>query len=255
MLTMTRTEAIPYASMKAGHELGLGDHPGVHGFARPRTQGRQLHPVHADRLADDLRDGPRGGEDPSGDRGGTSRDGAAARRGHGRGPLRLFDSAARPNSAQADFDGSPMVTDTMCDEDIFNLARVLRKRDEGFMEITQGTGDARHDLEFRRAAGREAQRPILWQAVLPARNNPEIHRRSLRWIERNRAKGRSIFGQGATLRSGFAFSLEDWNLYDTLPNGAMLTTGTKEEKLDKMQDPELRAAVIQANDNATPTSR
>ena len=59
-----------------------------------------------------------------------------------------------PNSAQADFDGSPMVTDTMCDEDIFNLARVLRKRDEGFMEITQGTGDARHDLDFRRAVGR-----------------------------------------------------------------------------------------------------
>ena len=41
------------------------------------------------------------------------------------------------NSAQADFDGSPMVTDTMCDEDILNLARVLRERDEGFIEITQ----------------------------------------------------------------------------------------------------------------------
>src|SRR3984893_12950121 len=53
-----------------------------------------------------------------------------------------------PNSVQADFDGSPMVTDTMCDEDIFNLARVLRKRDEGFMEITQGTGSARRDLDF-----------------------------------------------------------------------------------------------------------
>ena len=64
-----------------------------------------------------------------------------------------------PNSVQADFDGSPMVTDTMCDEDIFNLARVLRKRDEGFMEITQGTGNARHDLGLRRAAGRRSAAP------------------------------------------------------------------------------------------------
>ena len=33
-----------------------------------------------------------------------------------------------------------MVTDTMCDEDILNLARVLRQRDEGFIQITQATG-------------------------------------------------------------------------------------------------------------------
>src|SRR6266851_831792 len=84
-----------------------------------------------------------------------------------------------PNSVQADLDGSPMVTETMCDEDIFNLARVLRKRDEGFMEITQGTGDARHDLNFVERLADIAQRPILWQAVVPTRNNPEIHRRSL----------------------------------------------------------------------------
>ena len=52
------------------------------------------------------------------------------------------------NSAQADFDGSPMVTDTMCDEDILNLARVLRARDEGFIEITQATGHIKEDLAF-----------------------------------------------------------------------------------------------------------
>ena len=63
MLTMTRTEAIPYESMKAGMTLGLGDHSAVPRFARPRTQGRQLHPVHADRIADDLRDGSRRRED------------------------------------------------------------------------------------------------------------------------------------------------------------------------------------------------
>ncbi len=80
MLTMTRTEAIPYASMKAGMQLGLGDDPAVPRFARSRTEGHQLHPVHADRIADDLRDGTRGGQDASRDRGGTRRDGAAARR-------------------------------------------------------------------------------------------------------------------------------------------------------------------------------
>ncbi len=154
-----------------------------------------------------------------------------------------------PNSVQADFDGSPMVTDTMCDEDILNLARVLRQRDEGFMEITQGTGDAKVDLSFVEKLADESQRPILWQAIIPTRNNPEIHRRSMRFVERNRAKGRQIFGQAGTVRSGFAFTLENWNLYDTLPEWRVLTTGTREEKLNKMQDPTLRKAVIHANDN------
>ncbi len=66
----------------------------------------------------------------------------------------------------------------------------------------------------------EAQRPILWQAVVPTRNNPEIHRRSLRWIARNRDKGLQIFGQAGTVRSDFAFSLDNWNLYDSVPIAA-----------------------------------
>ena len=56
------------------------------------------------------------------------------------------------NSTQADFDGTPMVTDTMCDEDILCLAEVLAARDEGFIQITQATGQIKHDLAVRRDA-------------------------------------------------------------------------------------------------------
>jgi N-acyl-D-amino-acid deacylase len=67
------------------------------------------------------------------------------------------------NSGQADFDGSPMVTDTMCDEDILNLAQVLRARDEGFIEITQATGHIKADTAFVERLADTAQRPILFQ--------------------------------------------------------------------------------------------
>jgi len=157
-----------------------------------------------------------------------------------------------PDSVQADFDGSPMVTDTMCDEDIFNLARVLRDRDEGFMEITQATdpADNRADLAFVKKLAGVAKRPILFQAIAPTRKNAEIHRRLLRWIEECRAEGLPIFGQGASVRSGFAFTLEHWNLYDMSPAWRAMTTGTFEEKMAKLQDPELRAAVIKETDEA-----
>jgi len=249
MLTMTRTEAIPYASMKEGINWDWETIPqyldsldrapkGINCIqymptaslmtyvmgldaakTRPATEAERLEMA---RLLDEGMDA---------------------------GLCGFSIQRLGPNSTQADFDGSPMVTDTMCDEDIFNLARVLRKRDEGFMEITQATGHAREDLSFVERLLDEAQRPVLWQAIVPTRNNPEIHRRSMRFVERNRAKGRPIFGQGATVRSGFAFTLENWNLYDLLPEWRVLTTGTNEEKLAKMQDPALRAAVIHANDN------
>src|SRR5215210_4541092 len=82
-----------------------------------------------------------------------------------------------PDSVQADFDGSPMVTDTMVDDDVLALAEVLAERDEGFIQITQGTGDIRVDLAFLERLAAVAQRPILHNVVAPSRHDPEVHRR------------------------------------------------------------------------------
>ena len=43
------------------------------------------------------------------------------------------------NSVQADYDGTPMVTDIMSDNECLALAEVLAERDEGFIQITQFT--------------------------------------------------------------------------------------------------------------------
>jgi len=155
-----------------------------------------------------------------------------------------------PDSVQADFDGSPMVTDTMCDDDIFNLARVLRERDEGFIQITQAAGHIKNDLAFVERLAAAAQRPILHNAIVPTRKDPNPHRRSLAWLKRCREKGLPIFGQTATVRTGFAFTLADWNLYDASEAWRAVTTGTKQEKLAKMKDPALRAAIKKQHDEA-----
>ena len=71
-----------------------------------------------------------------------------------------------------------------------------------------------------------------------------------RGSKRCREKGLPIFGQTATLRTGFAFTLENWNLYDASPAWRAVTTGTNEEKIAKMKDPELRAAIKREHDEA-----
>jgi N-acyl-D-amino-acid deacylase len=250
MLTMTRTEAIPYESMKVGMRWDWETLPeymdslertplginciqyvptaslmtyvmGLEGAKnRPATEAERIEMA---RLLDEGMDA---------------------------GICGFSIQRLGPNSTQADYDGSPMVTDTMCDEDILNLARVLRARDEGFIQITQATGLIKDDLAFVERLAMEARRPILYNAIAPARKDPKPHQRSLAWLKRTREKGLPIFGQTATLRTGFAFTLEHWNLYDASPAWRAVTTGTTEEKIRKMQDPELRAAIKREHEDA-----
>src|SRR5256885_12673878 len=99
-----------------------------------------------------------------------------------------------------------MVTDIMADEDILNLARVLRERDEGFIQITQATQNFMDDRKFLETLAGEAQRPILHNIVAALRSNPDFHRNSIKWLKDCNDKGLPIFGQAATVRSGFAFT-------------------------------------------------
>jgi len=158
-----------------------------------------------------------------------------------------------PNSTQADFDGTPMVTDTMVDDDIFCLAEVLRERDEGFIQLTQATSanpNAPEDLEFKLRLAEVAQRPILDNVVPVSQRNPRTHQEHLEWLAAAQAEGLQIFGQGASIRTGFVFSLDNWNLYDSSPAWREATTGTLEDKIRKMRDPAIREAIKRETETA-----
>lgn len=243
MLTMTRTEAIPYDAMKVGMNWDWETVPQYMDSLDRATKGVnciQYMPTAS------LMTYVMGLEAAK------SRPATAAERqemqrilseGMDAGLCGFSLQRLGPNSVQADYDGSPMVTDTMADEDILNLGEVLRRRGDGFIQITQAAGEIKKDLAFLERLAEVAQRPILHNAIVPARKDPKVHRRSLQWLERVRAKGLPIYGQTGTVRTGFAFTLEHWNLYDASPAWRELTTGTKKEKLAKMQNPALREAV------------
>src|SRR5580700_2862767 len=243
MLTMTRTEAIPYSAMKEGMNWDWETIPeymdsldrtpkGINCIQYMPTASLMIYVM---------------GLEAAKTRPANEDERAEMRRllheGMDAGLCGFSIQRLGKDSAQSDFDGSPMVTDTMADEDIFNLARVLRERDEGFIQITQSTGLIKDDLAFLERLAAEANRPVLHNVVVASRKDPKVHRRSLNWLAKCRAKGLPIFAQTGTHRTGFAFTLEHWNLYDTSPAWRTVTTGTVEEKIAKMRDPELRAAL------------
>ena len=250
MLTMTRTEAIPFESMKAGMDWDWETIPeyldsldrapkGVNCIQYMPTASLMTYVM---------------GLEAAKSRRATAMERKEMQRllheGMDAGLCGFSIQRLGPDSVQADFDGSPMVTDTMVDEDVLALAEVLAERDEGFIQVTQGTGDIRADLAFLEKLAATAQRPLLHNVVVPSRKDPEVHRRPLRWIEKCWNAGLPIYAQCGTVRAGFAFTLEHWNLYDASPAWRAVTVGTHAEKLAKMADPELREALVAEADEA-----
>ena len=139
MLTMTRTEAIPYDAMKMGMpwdwETRVLEYLDSLDRAPKGVNCIQYMPT-ASLMTYVM------GLEAAKSRPATAEERAAMRRllaeGMDAGLSGFSIQRLGPDSTQADFDGSPMVIDTMCDEDILNLAAVLRERDEGFIQTAPG---------------------------------------------------------------------------------------------------------------------
>ena len=147
-----------------------------------------------------------------------------------------------PDSAQRDYDGSPLITDLLTDKEIMAFAEVLAERDEGFIELSYrqvGEGGVLDEVPTRKMFERVAEasgRPVIFQQV-----EPKIeHMARLDWVEDCINRGLRIYAQGFTSRSGLEMTFKEWNLFDDSPTWREVTLGTPQERKQKMQDPERR---------------
>lgn len=145
-----------------------------------------------------------------------------------------------PAAVQRDFDGTPMPTDVMHDDTCRELAKVLRRRNEGFMQMLLVSGDNSRDQAFYEEMAEISGRPMIMNVVQAFDHRPEIHRRVLGWLKSCRERGIRVVGQGLTTDAGFTFSFEDWNLFDDIEAWCEATTGTHEERKAKLGDPARR---------------
>jgi N-acyl-D-amino-acid deacylase len=153
-------------------------------------------------------------------------------------------------SFQRDHDGSPMVSDLLEDDFYLTLARALGKRDRGFMQYTQVTAEAAdpaagaaRDMAFQERLALESGRPLLFNSVVINDEFPENFRSQLRWLEAANARGARIFGQASSVRIEVTFTFADWNLFDQSAHWREATLGDVPQRMAKLRDPVLRAAM------------
>ena len=153
----------------------------------------------------------------------------------------------RASNVQRDHDGNPMNTDVMPNETLFELAEVLAERNQGFIQATfaPDPADETH-TEHRRTYERLADisgRPVLFNVITPNAQRPEQHLKQIAWVEECRLKGLPIYGQAVTTDVGLAFTFEEWNLWDDMDAWREATLGTVEERMAKLADPARRPAL------------
>jgi N-acyl-D-aspartate/D-glutamate deacylase len=152
------------------------------------------------------------------------------------------------HSIQADYDGTPMVTDTMTESDLLAFAAALGRRGEGFIQLTNATGDLQKDLRLCEDVAVAAGRPVLFNVVLAVNGMEWVHKMFVDWLESCHARGIPMFGQANSIRAPFRFTFEDWNFFDSSPAWNNALTGSHEDKKRKLKDPQLVRAMAAEHD-------
>jgi len=156
--------------------------------------------------------------------------------------------AGELGNVQLDYDGTPMVTDCMTDREVVAFSRAMGSMGRGVAQLTG-------ELDIAALMARESGRPIIWNALLAdgalnQHGRPQYsHRDKLAELASlNEEEGLRVFAQALTTNFVSEFTLEDYNLADTIPCWREACLGTVEEKLVKFADPVRRQAMKEVHE-------
>jgi N-acyl-D-aspartate/D-glutamate deacylase len=163
-------------------------------------------------------------------------------------------------NGHVDHDGSPVPTDLMDPEEVYNLARVLRERGEG---VIQSNVELRQECrrEISETVARISGRPVIHNAIQVMdepkgeRATPEglalanRWRETIAWAERCEREGLNIFLQSVSLRGFLEIKINDSTLFVRVPvlEEFQLAKGT-EAKTRLLLDPDYRQRARAAYD-------
>jgi N-acyl-D-amino-acid deacylase len=160
-----------------------------------------------------------------------------------------FSHLANKNSHK-DCDGTPMPTDIMSEDDIYNLGEVLRERDQGAIQafVDMATVSKRHVVE---ELARISRRPILHNVIMAFDALPDNHLSLLRWLDEMEVKGYEIYSQALAYRFWIEFNpsdFNDWNMVE--PFGELINSGDGRARAKKAADPDFRVRARKSYDPA-----
>ena len=151
---------------------------------------------------------------------------------------------------QRDFDGSPMITNLMTEDDLIAFAEVLRDAGRGLIQCIGASQELTEKLA--EASGR----PILWNVLAlfaDQHGNPQVpYEDTIAWLHDANARGLRLYAQALTVENDFQFTLEDWNLFDTVEVWREVLMGDVEQRRANLLNEDNRRRIRDAFDAGAP---
>ncbi len=151
------------------------------------------------------------------------------------------------DSIQRDYDGTPMITDTMDFRDFAEMASVLKEKGRGAIQCNGVTQAQCEELCERSGA------TLIYNAIALECDQHGMKTDSweqwLEWVEDANLRGHRVTPQIVVTGIDYEFTLEDWNLYDYSKHWREMCMGTVAERLQKMADMSRRQALRDELDN------
>ena len=150
-----------------------------------------------------------------------------------------FGISADKNMEDHPEDGSFLPSHVASKEEFLALAEVLSEFGVGHMGWTSGFGHTQHELEEQR----DLLSQIMRVSGRPLHVDIDDGEGGLEWFNSIRAEGLNILAQEVEMAVQNQFKLSEYNLFDYLPNWVQPLVGDAEERMGKLKDPAVRAAM------------
>jgi N-acyl-D-aspartate/D-glutamate deacylase len=99
-----------------------------------------------------------------------------------------------------DIDGTPMPTDVMHIDDLCEIVDVFRERGEGIIQVISQIGPV-GDSEISIRLGAASGRPVLHNVFSTSDYTPDLHRKSMAWLDNVNARGIQMYAATVVNRS------------------------------------------------------
>ena len=140
-------------------------------------------------------------------------------------------------------DGKPLPSRVATEDELLQVAGVLSEFSAGVVQHSSMGGRRVEDIDWIARLGAVSGRPVLWTGVTFQRDQPDIWRRQLAYLEPHFRKGLRLFGNTNIVPFAIRISLKTTQFFDGLPTWRALMAGPVGERTVALARPEVRSAL------------
>jgi N-acyl-D-aspartate/D-glutamate deacylase len=142
-------------------------------------------------------------------------------------------------------DGGPIPSHVASQEEYLALAEIMSEFGVGHIEWTSGglSASLGNEASIMEELIRLSGRPLQWGGIIHFERSPDLWKSQLGWLEDAHQRGLPLYAQSISMPIISRFTLADYNFFDDMPHWVEPFLGTAEERMAKLRNPEVRAAM------------